>query len=99
MTPEQLLWKFKRDMLPLLPPAPPHQQAHRHVYKDPGFLALKPRGSRSDRGCEPEGTPETAPSLGVSTPVLVGAGVVSYNPLGSGRLLLGLATRAPPGVA
>lgn len=55
-----------------LTPPSPHQQAHRHVYKDPGFLALEPRGSQSDRGCEPEGTPETAPSLGVRTPVLVG---------------------------
>lgn len=57
-------------------PTPLHQQAHRHVYKDPGFLALEPRGSRSDRGCEPEGTPETASSLGVPMPVLVGAGAV-----------------------
>lgn len=74
MTREQLLWKFKRDILPS--PPSPHQQAHRHVYKDSGFLALEPRGSRSDRGCEPEGTPETAPSSGVRTRVLVGAGAV-----------------------
>jgi hypothetical protein len=66
----------KRHSTPPPHPPTPHQQAHRHVYKDPGFLALEPRGSRSDRGCEPEGTPETEPSLGVPTPVLVGAGAV-----------------------
>lgn len=75
MTREQLLWKFKRDTLPS-PPRPRTSRRTDTCYKDPGFLALEPRGSRSDRGCEPEGTPETAPSLGVRTRVLMGAGAV-----------------------